>query len=75
MVGVAGDGVTGVVVSEEQPANAKAASNAEKQSALSLVRIGSISALASASKAAGAALGFSERLDDVKGNLQHRNDH
>jgi hypothetical protein len=63
------DGVAGVVVSEEQPANAKTASNAGKYSALGLVCMESISALTSASKAAGAALGFSERLDDIEGNL------
>ena len=74
-VDVPGDGVTGVVVSEEQPAKARTASNAGKHSALSLVCIVCVSALASASKAAGAALGFSERLDDIEGNLQHRNDH
>ena len=68
-VGVSGDDVTGVVVSEEQPAKAKTASNAGKQSALSLVCIGSISALAGASEATGAAFGFSKRLDDIEGNL------
>ena len=76
VVGVEGDGVAaGGVASEAHPAKAKTASNAGKQSALSLVCIGSISALASTSEAAGAAFGFIKRLDDVKGNLQHGNDH
>lgn len=76
VVVVEGDGVAaGGVVSEEHPAKAKTASDAAKRCALSLVCIVCVSALASASKAAGAALGFSERVDDIEGNLQHGNDH
>ena len=76
VVGVEADGIAaGGVVSEEHPAKAKTASDAAKLCALSLVCIVCVSALASASKAAGAALGFSERVDDIEGNLQHGNDH
>ena len=76
VVGVAGDGVAaGGMVSEEHPVKAKTASNAGKRCALSLVCIGSISALASTSEAAGAAFGFIKRLDDIEGNLQYGNDH
>ena len=76
VVGVEGDGVAaGGVVSEEHPAKATTASDAAKRCALSLVCIVCVSALASASESTGAAFGFSERVDDIEGNLQHGNDH
>ena len=71
-VGVPGTGVAGVaggVLSVEQPAKVKTASNAGKRSTLSLVCIWFISALASTSEATRAAFGFIKRVDDIEGNL------
>ena len=68
-------GVVGDVIGVEQLARPKAASNADKRSALSLVRILCVSALAGTSKAAGTTFSFSKGVDHIEGNLQYGHDH
>lgn len=63
------EGVAGGVVGVEQPARATTVSNAGKCSALSLLCMSRVSALAGTTKAADATLALSEGIDDIECNL------